>query len=99
MACVARAFHTSASHIPQKRILSPVFSVGGGKGFLRVFVSRPGNHIVALFDMQGRMIKEYRGSTPTDYNFSDLVQQGRSGVYLMRVAAGSAVKSKRFFVQ
>ena len=64
-----------------------------------VLISKPGNHLVTLYDMAGHKIKEVRGSrVPIDYNWSDELKS-KSGVYLMRVSVSGGFKSRRFFVK
>jgi hypothetical protein len=62
-----------------------------------VLISAKGAHRATLIDMTGRTLKEYRGSAgPIDYDFTSALQGARGGVYVMRIAVGNHVKSKRF---
>lgn len=61
-----------------------------------VLVSKAGNHIVALYDVSGKLIREERSRvSPIDYDFSaDLA--GKHGVYVLRVAAPGVTRSQKF---
>ena len=62
-------------------------------------ISAPGYHTVALFDMSGKKIREEHGNVaPIDYNFAQNMHGAKSGVYVLRVAVGKMVKSKRYAI-
>ncbi len=62
-----------------------------------VVINKAGRHVVSLFDMQGRTLKEIRGDKfPVDYDLGGELKNARGGVYVIRVAlAGGAVRSQR----
>jgi hypothetical protein len=63
-----------------------------------VLISRPGAHLVSLFDMAGHRIKEFRGtSSPMDYDLKSEMKAAGKGVYVLRVITPGMVRSKRFF--
>ncbi len=65
-----------------------------------VLITKPGYHIVALYDIAGHKITEERGNkTPFDYNFSANMNGLRSGVYIMRVVVPGAARSGRVIVK
>jgi hypothetical protein len=61
-----------------------------------VLITKAGNHIVALYDLSGKKIREERSRvSPIDYDFSsDLA--GKHGVYVLRVAAPGVTRSQKF---
>lgn len=64
-----------------------------------VFISRPGPHIVTLFDMAGHKLKEIKGRrSPVDYDLASELDGARTGIYVMRVNSAGMVRSKRFFI-
>jgi hypothetical protein len=64
-----------------------------------VLISKPGSHIVTLFDMAGHKVKELRGSrVPVDYNLGGELKGARTGIYVLRVNVAGAVRTKRFFI-
>jgi hypothetical protein len=63
-----------------------------------VFVSKGGAHVVALYNLQGKMIKQISGrKTPVDYNFASYLPAKR-GVFLVKVSVGNKVSSHRFIL-
>ncbi|MDB5049180.1 MAG: Trehalose utilization [Fibrobacteres bacterium] len=64
-----------------------------------VFISKPGYHVISLFDMAGHKLKEIRGSeSPADFDLSPALQGAKSGVYAMRVTVGGASRTGRFLI-
>ncbi|MDB5049177.1 MAG: hypothetical protein JWO30_2248 [Fibrobacteres bacterium] len=64
-----------------------------------VFISRPGSHLISLFDLTGHKVKEVRGTrSPADYDLSADLKGSGSGVYILRVTVSGVVRSKRFLV-
>lgn len=64
-----------------------------------VLITKPGSHVVTLFDMSGRKVREERGATsPVDYDFTgDLA--GKHGLYVMRVSVSGASRTQRIMLQ
>jgi hypothetical protein len=64
-----------------------------------VLISKAGSHIVTLYDMAGKKVREERSQvSPIDYDFSaDLA--GKRGVYVIRVAVSSVSRTQRLFLQ
>jgi hypothetical protein len=60
-----------------------------------VLITKAGNHIVSLYDLSGKKIREERSRvSPIDYDFSaDLA--GKHGVYVLRVAVPGAARSQK----
>jgi hypothetical protein len=64
-----------------------------------VLITKPGQHIVTLYDMSGKKVREERSQvSPVDYDFSADVA-GKRGVYVIRVAASGASRTQRLFLQ
>ena len=69
-------------------------------GHAGVFISKPGLHIVSLFDMSGHRIKQIRGhKTPVDYDMDAELAGARSGVYVMRAVVAGAVRTHRILIR
>jgi hypothetical protein len=63
-----------------------------------VFISKPGSHIVSLFDMSGRKLKEIRGNrAPVDYDLNDQLIGARSGIYVLRVTVAGTARTWRIY--
>jgi hypothetical protein len=61
-----------------------------------VLVSKAGSHIVTLYELSGKMIREEKGrASPVDYDFSADVA-GKHGVYVLRVAVSGKIRSQKF---
>ena len=62
-----------------------------------VLITKAGNHIVTLYDMSGKKVREERSRiSPIDYDFSaDLA--GKRGVYVLRVSVPGASRTQRLF--
>jgi hypothetical protein len=69
-------------------------------GHAGVLITKPGAHVVSLFDMAGHRIKEIRGNkAPVDYDLDDELAGARGGVYVMRVALPGAVRTQRILIR
>jgi hypothetical protein len=64
-----------------------------------VLITKPGQHIVTLYDLSGKKVREERSQvSPVDYDFS-ADAAGKRGVYVIRVAASGASRTQRLFLQ
>jgi hypothetical protein len=64
-----------------------------------VLITKPGNHIVTLYDLSGKKVREERSRvSPIDYDFSADVA-GKRGVYVLRVAVPGLSRSQRLILQ
>ena len=62
-----------------------------------VLITAKGPHLVALYELSGKLIKQVSGSkSPVDYNFVQYLPGTRKGVYVMRVSAGKRVMNREF---
>ncbi len=61
-----------------------------------VFISKPGVHSVALFDLSGRLVKELHGRKSTDYNLTQYLKAAKHGVYVVRVSLSGHTQSHRY---
>jgi hypothetical protein len=60
-----------------------------------VLITKAGDHIVALYDLSGRKIREERSRvSPIDYDFGPELA-GKPGVYVMRVAVHGKMRSAK----
>jgi hypothetical protein len=65
-----------------------------------VLITRPGNHLVALYDMAGRRLYQDHGTqTPVDYDVSEKLHGVRPGIYVLRVAVPGAIRTKRILIR
>jgi hypothetical protein len=61
-----------------------------------VLITKAGAHIVGLYDLSGKKIREVRGAaSPIDYGFASELA-GKSGIYVLRVRASGAVRSRMY---
>jgi hypothetical protein len=64
-----------------------------------VFITAPGRHVVSLYDLSGRQLRQVAGrKTPARYNFADLVPRSGKikGIYVMRVSVGKKAVSRSY---
>jgi hypothetical protein len=64
-----------------------------------LLITKAGTHIVTLFDLSGRKIREERGAAfPRDYDFRAALKGGR-GIYLVQAAVQGAVRTRKFVLR
>jgi hypothetical protein len=64
-----------------------------------VLITKGGSHVVALYDLSGKLIREERGQdSPVEYVFSRELS-GKRGVYLMSARVSGAARSRKILLR